>query len=116
MLTSSTQQDDTVRLLDAASDPVRLGIVFLLGGAGRTNVGDIANRFPRMSRPAISHHLRVLREAGVVRSERTGQEIHYWLDRDRVVSGLRSTVPGIGPPCARSADAVRPTRQGVRTS
>ena len=102
MLTPLVRQDDTVRLLEAASEPVRLGIVFLLGGAGRMNVGDIATRFPRISRPAISHHLRVLREAGMVHSERTGQEIHYWLDRDRVVSGLRSLADAIEACCPPS--------------
>ena len=42
--------------------------------------GAIADRFPRISRPAVSKHLRVLREAGLVSAEERGREHHYTLD------------------------------------
>ena len=78
------------RLLDAAADPVRLSIVFLLARGDRLNVGDIAARYPQMSRPAISHHLKVLKDAAIVRNEKVGQEVHYWLDSTRIVADLRA--------------------------
>ena len=81
--------EDLTRLLSATSDPVRLEIIFLLDKQDLLNVGEITSNF-RLSRPAISHHLRVLKDAGVVQSEKSGQEIYYWLDRKRVVEGLRA--------------------------
>ena len=79
--------DDTTRLLDAVRDSIRLQIILLLGKGKALNVTEIAGHF-RISRPAISHHLKVLKDAGIVRSEKTGQEIYYRVDVNRVVSGL----------------------------
>lgn len=76
------------RFLDALGDPVRLQLLHILGDQGRRNVGEIASNF-RLSRPAISHHLRVLKEAGILDSEKVGQEVHYRLERERIVATLR---------------------------
>ncbi|SHN74509.1 ArsR/SmtB family transcription factor [Cryptosporangium aurantiacum] len=62
---------------EALGDPVRREILAVLGG-GEATVGTLAARFP-ISRPAVSRHLRVLREAGLVRSEVHGQERVYRL-------------------------------------
>ncbi len=86
------------RMLDAVGDPNRLEIIFLLGSQGRLNVGEIASRF-RISRPSISHHLKVLKDAGVVRGEKVGQEVYYRLDRSRVVAGLRELADAIESCC-----------------
>ena len=80
---------DTTRFLTAIGDPVRLQLLYLLGDQGRRNVGDIAGQF-RLSRPAISHHLKVLKDADVLASEKVGQEVFYWLERDRIVASLRA--------------------------
>lgn len=80
--------EDMMRLLDAIGDPTRMQIIFMLCSEGRMNVGVIASRF-RLTRPAISHHLRVLKDARVVGSEKVGQEIYYWPERAKVVAGLR---------------------------
>src|SRR5438309_1083478 len=79
---------EATRFLTALGDPMRLQILYLLGDQGRRNVGDIASNF-HLSRPAISHHLKVLKDAGVVDSERVGQEIYYWIERDRIVATLQ---------------------------
>jgi DNA-binding transcriptional ArsR family regulator len=55
-----------VEVFEALADPTRRRIVELLAEEERS-VGDLASHFPS-SRPAISKHLRVLREAGVVDS------------------------------------------------
>ncbi len=81
--------DDLTRILAATSDPVRLEIIFLLDHGDKMNVGQISSHF-RLSRPAISHHLKVLKDAGIVRSEKSGQEIFYWLNFERVVLALRA--------------------------
>jgi ArsR family transcriptional regulator len=46
-------------------------------------VCEIEPRFD-LSQPTISHHLRLLREAGVVTSERRGTWVYYALDRERL--------------------------------
>ncbi|MDQ6669339.1 MAG: ArsR family transcriptional regulator [Chloroflexota bacterium] len=51
-------------------------------------MGDIASHF-RVSRPGISHHLKVLKDAQVVDREKLGQKVFYWVDRDYVVANLR---------------------------
>lgn len=64
----------------AISDPTRRAILDLLLAQGATTAGDLARGFPHISRPAVSKHLRVLREAGLVRERREGREWHYLLD------------------------------------
>ena len=41
-----------------------------------------------LSRPAISYHLKVLREAGVLLSEKRGREVYFWVNRARLESAL----------------------------
>jgi DNA-binding transcriptional ArsR family regulator len=62
----------------ALSDPTRIRIVELLG-AGERSAGAIGARFP-ISAPAVSQHLRTLREAGLVRVRTEGQRRFYSLD------------------------------------
>ena len=57
--------------LAALADPTRRQIVALLA-AGEQGAGELAGHFP-VTRPAISRHLRVLREAGLVRVRAEGQ-------------------------------------------
>ena len=99
-LSAASHPSEVVRLLDAAADPIRLNIVFLLAREQRLNVGDIAARFPKISRPAVSHHLRVLKDAGAVAAEKVGQEVFYSLDRTRVVDALRQLAAEIEACCA----------------
>lgn len=84
-----TELKNATRFLTALGDPMRLQLLYLLGDQGRRNVGEIAANF-RLSRPAISHHLKVLKDAGVIDSEKVGQEVYYWLERDRIVANLRA--------------------------
>lgn len=65
----------------AISDPVRRSILELLR-EGDLPAGEIADRFP-ISRPAVSRHLRVLRDSGLVRSELVGRQRRYRLDADQ---------------------------------
>ncbi len=64
--------------LAALADPTRRALVALLAD-GELAAGELAERFP-VSRPAISRHLRVLREAGLVRSRSDGKRRLYALD------------------------------------
>ena len=83
------ENGELTRLLEAVSDPVRRQIVFLLKHRAPLNVGEIAGQF-RISRPAISHHLKVLKDAKIVQSEKRGQEVYYRLDIERMVVALRT--------------------------
>jgi DNA-binding transcriptional ArsR family regulator len=64
--------------LAAIADPTRRELLALLA-RGEIAAGELAGRFP-VSRPAISRHLRVLREAGLVRSRTEGRRRLYALD------------------------------------
>jgi DNA-binding transcriptional ArsR family regulator len=66
--------------LGALADPIRRELVDLLAG-GECSAGDLARRFP-VSRPAVSRHLRVLREAGLVRVRTDGKRRLYALDAE----------------------------------
>jgi ArsR family transcriptional regulator, arsenate/arsenite/antimonite-responsive transcriptional repressor len=66
------------RLFRALADETRLGVLRLLRDGPRTS-GEIAAQFDS-SWPTISRHLAVLREAGLVTTEREGQEIRYELN------------------------------------
>jgi len=68
-----------VLVLEALADPVRRAILERLA-EGEVGAGVIAAAFP-VTRPAISRHLRVLREAGLVTSRVHGQQRIYALDR-----------------------------------
>lgn len=67
-------------LFAALSDSTRLGIVELLS-AGERTAGAIGASFP-ISAPAVSQHLKTLREAGLVRVRIDGQRRIYSLDPD----------------------------------
>jgi DNA-binding transcriptional ArsR family regulator len=62
---------------DALGDPNRRAIVELLGSGGRT-VREIADQLP-ISRPAVSRHLRLLKDAGLVIDEARGTRRLYQL-------------------------------------
>jgi DNA-binding transcriptional ArsR family regulator len=62
----------------AIADPVRRDIVVMLRGR-RLAAGEIAGRFA-ISRPAVSRHLRLLRECGLVRDSLVGRQRFYELD------------------------------------
>ncbi len=66
------RQERLIRAFKALSDPTRLEILRLLRGqAGPTCVCDLVGHFD-LSQPTISHHLRVLREAGLLQGSRIG--------------------------------------------
>ena len=65
-------------VLKALADPTRRAILESVRHGPRS-VGDIADRFD-VSRPAVSQHLRVLVDAGLLRPHRSGRNNYYGLD------------------------------------
>jgi DNA-binding transcriptional ArsR family regulator len=61
----------------ALGDAHRQRILLMFEPGERLNVGQIAAA-STLSRSAVSHHLRVLREAGVLESQKVGKEIFFW--------------------------------------
>lgn len=104
--------DPDVRLLHALADPVRLAIVRQLSEAGTVCACDFA-ACAEVSQPTISHHLRVLREAGWVTTERRGTWIYYAL-APAAVERLRALAGEIGPGATRAAGSLGPGKVGAR--
>jgi DNA-binding transcriptional ArsR family regulator len=67
----------------AISHPARRRMLDLLAGGDRP-VNAIAGRFEEMSRPAVSQHLRILLDAGLVTERRNGRERRYRLAPERL--------------------------------
>lgn len=75
------------RVFSALGDEHRQRILLTFEPGERLNVGAIVE-VSTLSRTTVSHHLKVLREAGVLRSEKIGKEVWFWLDKDFLVSSL----------------------------
>ncbi|WP_345695157.1 metalloregulator ArsR/SmtB family transcription factor [Kitasatospora terrestris] len=71
---------DLAKMFKALGDPVRLRLLSLIASydGGEACVCDLTGPFD-VSQPTISHHLKVLREAGLVASERRGTWVYYWV-------------------------------------
>src|SRR3954454_15292852 len=91
------QTDPDVLLLQAAADPTRLAILRQLSDLGEVCACDLGN--PGISQPTLSHHIKVLRDAGWVVGERRGTWIYYSLV-PAAVARLRSLSQAIGGPSA----------------
>jgi ArsR family transcriptional regulator, arsenate/arsenite/antimonite-responsive transcriptional repressor len=70
---------DMARMFKALADPIRLRLLSRITSApdGETCVCDITGDDLNVSGPTISHHLKVLREAGLIDGERRGTWIYY---------------------------------------
>jgi ArsR family transcriptional regulator, arsenate/arsenite/antimonite-responsive transcriptional repressor len=86
---------DIQRVFEALSSPVRREILAYLAEAELT-AGEIASRFD-MSKPSVSQHLTLLEAAGLVRSEKRGQFVHYSLVRESLTNTLNGYVQEVCP-------------------
>lgn len=86
---SAAQAEHVAGLLKALSDPVRLRLMSMIAAADEACVCDLTGPFD-VSQPTISHHLKVLREAGLVDSDRRGTWVYYRARRDALdqIGGL----------------------------
>ncbi len=76
-----TAWNDMSRVFTALGDEHRQRILLTFEPGERLNVGQIAE-VSTLSRSAVSHHLKVLREAGVLDSRKEGKEVYFWLNKD----------------------------------
>ena len=92
----ATQAGQQALRLKALADPYRLRIIALLAAQpGPLCVCDIEGQFD-LSQPTISHHLRVLREAGLVGATRSGLWVYYTVNPDGLAA-LRDTLARLAP-------------------
>lgn len=72
------------KILIALGDEMRQHLILIMmqsGDCSGLRVGDIAEK-TRLSRPAVSHHLQILKDAGIVKMRREGTKNYYYFDAD----------------------------------
>ena len=102
------RNNDLAKQLWAVGDPVRLRILQLLPRTADcergNNVSSLAKRLG-LSQPTVSHHLRVLRQAGLVSYEKMCRDVFYWVDpagATSVLAGLGEVIGAPQPPASKS--------------
>ena len=76
----------------ALADPTRREVLRLLQG-GEMTAGELAEHFD-MTKPSLSHHFAVLKQADLIAARREGQQIYYFLNTT-VVEDLLATIWGL---------------------
>ncbi|WP_329251429.1 metalloregulator ArsR/SmtB family transcription factor [Streptomyces sp. NBC_01478] len=75
------QAVDLAKVFKALGDPVRLRLLSIIasrGDGGEVCVCELTPAFD-LSQPTISHHLKLLRQAGLIDCERRGTWVYYWV-------------------------------------
>jgi ArsR family transcriptional regulator, arsenate/arsenite/antimonite-responsive transcriptional repressor len=109
MMASMKRTDDPdVRLLGAAAEPTRLAILRQLSSDGAVCACDFTACCD-VAQPTVSHHLKVLREAGWVTAERRGTLIWYSI-RPEAVARFRRLAGEVSASSARPASSLGPER------
>ena len=80
---SEPERDQLADRFKALADPTRVAIVNRLSGADEVCVCDLTAAFD-LSQPTISHHLKILRKAGLVDCSRRGTWAYYRLDPEAI--------------------------------
>jgi ArsR family transcriptional regulator len=100
------QAEELAKVFKALGDPVRLRLLSMIasGAGGEVCVCDLTPAFG-LSQPTISHHLELLRQAGLIDSERRGAWVYYRLvpeTTDRH-AGILTRPAGRTPPAPAQA-------------
>lgn len=98
----------------ALADPTRRQILELLRDSGALNAGAIAARFHAVTRPAISRHLRVLRECELVNAQVRGRENVYVLDPAPLIDARDGWLASFTAGHLRGLRALRRRVEGAR--
>jgi DNA-binding transcriptional ArsR family regulator len=90
MMTDNNLREEVIRMhaqvCNGLADPSRILIIYSLAEGPRC-VNDIAASM-EIPQPTVSRHLKILRERGIVRAERVGQNINYHLTDARIIQAL----------------------------
>ncbi|WP_338552203.1 metalloregulator ArsR/SmtB family transcription factor [Paenibacillus sp. KS-LC4] len=79
-------------------DPVRQQIISLLIDKDSMNVTQIAEQIP-MSRPTVSHHLKILRQAKLLTVQKKGTEMYYRLEINDAIALMKQLVQFVEEEC-----------------
>ena len=90
--------EDAIPLFQVLADVNRQRIIVEIAKHERLNVNQIDEKI-ELSRPAISHHLKLLRQAGIVSSEKVGTENFYFLTLENTVGLLKALTRAIEDEC-----------------
>jgi ArsR family transcriptional regulator, arsenate/arsenite/antimonite-responsive transcriptional repressor len=95
----AAEAEELASLFKAIGDPVRLRLLSLIAchDDGEACVCDLTSAFD-LSAPTISHHLKVLKQAGLIDSERRGTWVYYWINPSVLarLSAILSSRQGAG--------------------
>jgi ArsR family transcriptional regulator len=86
---------DTVEFAKALADKTRQKIMALCC-CQWISVNDIVERLD-VSQPTVSHHLKVLKNAGLVMSDRRGKQVLYTIDQNRLAQGCCQVADNFAP-------------------
>ena len=75
----------------ALGDEHRQRILLTFEPDERLNIGEIV-AVSTLSRTAVSHHLRILREAGVLQSRKEGKEVYFWINKKFLIEAMETVV------------------------
>jgi DNA-binding transcriptional ArsR family regulator len=75
------------KVFTALGDEHRQRILLTFDAGERLNVGQIVE-VSTLSRSAVSHHLKILREAGVLDSVKEGKEVYFWIAKDFLTEAI----------------------------
>lgn len=78
----------TSRVFAALGDEHRQRILLLFESGERLNVAQIAGA-GTLARSTVAHHLKTLRDSGVLLSEKVGREVYFWIDKALLADSLR---------------------------
>ena len=79
------------KVYTALGDEHRQRILLTFEPGERLNIGQIVE-VSTLSRTAVSHHLKTLREAGVLQSEKEGKEVYFWINKDYLIDSMDTVV------------------------
>ena len=79
------------RAFTALGDEHRQRILLTFEKGERLNVGQIVE-VSTLSRSAVSHHLKLMKESGVLASEKVGKEVFYWIDKRFIEESLTAVL------------------------
>ncbi|WP_138494342.1 ArsR/SmtB family transcription factor [Paenibacillus pinistramenti] len=98
------QFKDCIPLLEVLTDVNRQAIIILLAqNKSGLNVNTIAGHM-NLSRPAVSHHLKVLKQSGYIKAEKKGVENYYVLTIRKPLDQLKSLIASVEDACKGSHD------------
>ena len=79
---------DVSGMFVALGDEQRQRILLTFQPGERLNVTQIVAA-STLSRTAVSHHLKILRQAGALQSEKLGKEVYFWVDKQNIAATLQ---------------------------